>query len=75
MEQTAVAVEDEVNDDPVTPESSLFYYLGLKRAGVPAELHIYSTGGHGFGLRESKSPSHTWPKRCEEWLRTSGWIK
>lgn len=61
-------------DDPVTPESSLFYFLALKRAAVPAELHIYSTGGHGFGLRESKSPSHTWPKRCEEWMRTSGWI-
>lgn len=62
-------------DDGVTPESSLFYFLALKRAGVPAELHIYSTGGHGFGLRETKSPSHTWPQRCEEWLRASQWIK
>lgn len=62
-------------DDGVTPESSLFYFLALKRAGVSAELHIYSTGGHGFGLRETKSPSHTWPARCEEWLRTSGWIR
>jgi acetyl esterase/lipase len=62
-------------DDGVSPENSLFYFLALKRAGVPAELHIYSTGGHGFGLRESKSPSHTWPKRCEEWMRARGWIK
>jgi acetyl esterase/lipase len=73
--ETPPAFLAHAGDDPVTPESSLFYFLGLKRAGVPAELHIYSTGGHGFGLRESKSPSHTWPKRCEEWLRTSGWIK
>jgi len=62
-------------DDPVTPESSLFYFLALKRASVPAELHVYSTGGHGFGLRKADSPSHTWPKRCEEWLRAGSWIK
>jgi acetyl esterase/lipase len=62
-------------DDPVTPESSLFYFLALKRAGVPAELHVYALGGHGFGLRKSETPSHTWPARCEDWLRSSGWIK
>lgn len=73
--ETPPAFLAHAGDDPVTPESSLFYFLALKRAGVPAELHIYSTGGHGFGLRESKSPSHTWPKRCEEWLRNGSWIK
>ena len=73
--ETPPAFLAHAHDDPVTPESSIFYFLALKRANVPAELHIYSTGGHGFGLRETKSPSHTWPKRCEEWLRTSGWIK
>jgi acetyl esterase/lipase len=72
--ETPPAFLAHAGDDPVTPESSLFYFLALKRAGVPAELHIYSTGGHGFGLRESKSPSHTWPKRCEEWLRAGSWI-
>ncbi len=73
--ETPPAFLAHAGDDPVTPESSLFYYLALKRASVPAELHIYSSGGHGFGLRESQSPSHTWPQRCEEWLRVSGWIK
>lgn len=73
--ETPPAFLAHAGDDPVTPESSLFYYLALKRAGVPAEVHIYSTGGHGFGLRDSPSPSHTWPKRCEEWLRAGSWIK
>jgi acetyl esterase/lipase len=72
--ETPPAFLAHAGDDPVTPESSLFYFLALKRAGVPAELHIYSTGGHGFGLRDSKSPSHTWPKRCAEWLRAGNWI-
>jgi acetyl esterase/lipase len=73
--ETPPAFLAHAGDDPVTPESSLFYFLALRRAGVPAELHIYSTGGHGFGLRDSASPSHTWPKRCEEWLRAGTWIK
>jgi acetyl esterase/lipase len=73
--ETPPAFLAHAGDDPVTPESSLFYYLALKRAGVPAELHIYSTGGHGFGLRDAPSPSHTWPKRCEQWLRAGSWIK
>jgi hypothetical protein len=43
--------------------------LALKNAKVPAELHVYNSGGHGFGLRPSEHPGSTWPKRCEEWLR------
>jgi hypothetical protein len=39
---------------------------------VPAELHIYATGGHGFGIRESKNPVAQWPQRCEEWMRAQG---
>jgi acetyl esterase/lipase len=56
-------------DDRVSPENSVLYYLALKRAGVPAELHVYAAGGHGFGLRPGEQPVLTWPKRCEEWLR------
>ena len=56
-------------NDPVSAENSIFYYLALKHAGVPAELHIYSTGGHGFGMRKTGNPASTWPQRCEEWLR------
>jgi endo-1,4-beta-xylanase len=51
-------------------------YLRFKRAGVPAELHIYSTGGHGFGLRASnKRPVGNWIVRFEEWMRDSGFVK
>jgi acetyl esterase/lipase len=60
------------SDDRVSAENSVMMYVALKRAGVPAELHIYASGGHGFGLRPSKHPSSQWPKRCEEWLRDRG---
>jgi acetyl esterase/lipase/lysophospholipase L1-like esterase len=59
-------------DDPVARvDSSLFYYLALKRAGVPAEMHLYASGGHGYGLRSDK-PVKVWPTRTEEWLRGLG---
>jgi acetyl esterase/lipase len=58
-------------DDNVSPMNSVNMYAALKKAGVPAELHIYAAGGHGFGLRPSEHPCSTWPRRCEEWLRTS----
>jgi acetyl esterase/lipase len=62
----------QAHDDRVGPENSVALYVALKRAGVPAELHIYGTGGHGFGLRPIKHPAAQWPKRCEEWLRDQG---
>jgi acetyl esterase/lipase len=57
------------SDDPVGPENAVQLYLALKRSKVPAELHIYATGGHGYGLRKSDNPCSTWPQRCEEWLK------
>jgi acetyl esterase/lipase len=62
-------------NDPVKADNSVLMYLALKRAGVPAELHVYATGGHGFGLRASKQPCSTWPRRCADWLRTQGFLK
>jgi len=51
-------------------------YLRFKRAGVPAELHIYSTGGHGFGLRASnQKPVGAWITRFDEWMNDSGFVK
>ena len=61
-------------DDNVSPLNSVDMYVALKKAGVPAELHIYATGGHGFGLRPSEHACSTWPKRCEEWLRAMKFI-
>ena len=55
-------------DDPVRVETAIFYALALKNAGVLMELHIYPTGGHGYGLRPSSDLVTTWPRRVEEWL-------
>jgi acetyl esterase/lipase len=62
-------------NDGVSPLNSLMLATELRKVGVLSELHVYSTGGHGFGLRDAPSPSHTWPQRCEEWLRAGSWIK
>jgi len=59
-------------NDGVKPENSIALLLGLKAAGVPAELHLYDAGGHGFGLRKSEFPCHTWPDRCAEWMEHRG---
>ena len=62
-------------DDGVTADSSVQYFLALKRNKVPAELHVYSQGGHGYGMRPSKNAVVTWPARCEEWLKAGEWVK
>jgi acetyl esterase/lipase len=59
-------------NDGVTCESSVQLFLQLKKAGVESELHVYSKGGHGFGLRPSNDAASTWPKRCEEWFAARG---
>lgn len=58
---------DNVND-------SLSYYIGLKKAGVPVEMHLYAQGGHAFGLRRTKFPATRWPELVETWLGTIGII-
>ena len=73
--QTSPMFIVQANDDPVNSDNSAYLYLALKHAGVPAELHIYATGGHGFGLRKSDKPCSTWPQRCEEWLKGRGILK
>lgn len=56
-------------DDPVRPENALYYYLALQQAKVPAELHLYPKGGHGYGLRRTSQPVTAWPDRAAEWLQ------
>ena len=64
------------NDRQDISEGLAEAYLRFKRAGVPAELHIYGTGGHGFGLRATnKRPVGQWIARFEEWLTDSGFLK
>jgi acetyl esterase/lipase len=58
------------HDDSDRPVYAALLYVALKRAKVPAELHIYSQGGHGYGLRPSGNAVSSWPARCEDWLRS-----
>lgn len=62
-------------DDPVRVENALAYYAALKQAEVPAEMHLYPTGGHGYGLRRNEHLVTTWPDRVAEWLKTGGWLQ
>ncbi len=63
-------------DDIVSsPEHSVVLYLALKRAGVPAELHIYATAVHDFGVRPNDHPCSTWTQSCANWLRHQGFLK
>ena len=55
-------------------EDVLSYYMGLKAADVPVELHAYAQGGHAFGLRPSKLPVSGWPQLVETWLKTIGML-
>ncbi len=60
-------------DDAVDAvEQSLAYYAALKKAGVPAEMHLYAQGGHAFGLRPTKFPVSRWPALIKRWLETIG---
>lgn len=58
---------DNVND-------SLAYYIALKNAGAPVEMHLYAEGEHAFGLRRTKFPITGWPQLVETWLGTIGMI-
>ncbi len=56
------------NDDPSHVVTTVNLYLDLQKQGVPAEMHIYASGGHGFGIRASHKPSATWDDRMLEWM-------
>lgn len=62
-------------DDPVVPvENSVLFYLALRKAGVPAEMHLYAHGRHGVGLARQDQVLRSWPGRCEDWMRGHGWL-
>jgi acetyl esterase/lipase len=60
----------QAEDDPVHVENATVYFLALKKANVPAELHIYAQGGHGYGLRRTALPVTAWPQSVAAWLQT-----
>jgi len=65
----------QAEDDPVDNiNHSLVYYIALKNAGVPVEMHLYAHGGHAFGLRPTKLSVTGWPQLVETWLGTIGMI-
>lgn len=61
-------------DTGVPPENSVLFYLALRKAGVPSEMHIYEKGKHGLGLGASDPAFATWPSHCITWLRVRGLI-
>ena len=73
--QTPPAFIVQATDDKVNSDNSVFLYLALKRAGVPVEMHLYASGGHGFGMKPTTRPCGTWPQRCEDWLRDRGILR
>lgn len=62
-------------DDRISAENSVRLYLAIQKEGVRSELHVYPTGGHGYGLRPTEHAVTHWPERCHEWLIASGWLK
>jgi acetyl esterase/lipase len=68
--QTPPSFVLQAEDDPVHVENAVEYFMALKNAKVPAELHIYAQGGHGYGLRRTALPVTTWPQSVEVWLHT-----
>lgn len=69
-EKTPPSFIVQAEDDPVHVENSTVYFLALKNAKVPAEMHLYADGGHGYGLRRTELPVTAWPKLVETWLVT-----
>ncbi len=69
-EKTPPSFIVQAENDPVHVENATVYFLQLKAAKVPAELHIYAGGGHGYGLRRTELPVTTWPDTARIWLQT-----
>jgi len=62
-------------DDGVPSENSVLFYLALRKAHVPAEMHIYQKGHHGVGLAPNDPVLSSWPDRLRDWMKVNGWIK
>lgn len=61
-------------NDRVPVQNPLVLGTALKAEQIPVAMHLYPTGGHGYGLRPTDEPVTTWPARAAEWLRTSGFL-
>ena len=63
------------NDPGVPVENSVLFYLALRKAGVPAEMHLYERGPHGVGLDLPDPILSAWSRQLERWMRVHGWVK
>lgn len=61
-------------NDRVKPESSMQLFSALRGHKIPAELHVFDSGGHGFGLRKTTYPATQWPELCERWMERNTWL-
>lgn len=68
-ENTPPTMLVQAEDDSKYIDSSLFYYYALKEAGVPACMHLYNSGGHGYGLRDTGATVNEWPARAADWFK------
>ncbi len=69
-EKTSPMFIVQAEDDGVNVENSLILYRALKNAKVPAEMHLFAQGGHGYGLRQTGAPVNVWPQILQTWLRS-----
>ena len=63
-----------IDDGSVPVQNSIEYALALKKHKVTCELHIYQSGGHGYGLGRSKNTESTWTETCRKWLEANGFL-
>ncbi len=74
--QTPTTFIFQTNADKTVPaENSIYYFLALRKAGVPAEMHIFQNGPHGVGLGMEDFALGEWPKLLANWMRVNGFIK
>lgn len=63
------------HDDKSNPIEAARLYLEYRKLDLPAELHVFTKGGHGFGMRKENHPINDWPQRCADWMQSMGWLK
>lgn len=62
-------------DTTVPVENSIYYFLALRKAGVPVEMHVFKDGAHGAGMPMNDTALSEWPKVLANWLRASGFLR
>jgi len=69
-EKTPPAFLVTTSDDPVKAANSINFFMAMRKAKAPAELHVYADGGHGYGIRKTRSSVSGWPESCLNWMKS-----